>query len=539
MEKSLGHKIRRNARASVVAWAVHQGSKFFLVPIIIHFINYDGYALISFAFIMMTYFTLQNFGITNAFVNYTADCYVTRDFNRLNRLLSTGMAVCLILAVVTLAAIWGFTDLIIRYFAIDASRIEDARYVVRCIGVISAATIVFGLYRAALTGIQRIDRITMTHMAFSVFEFVSIAFILYLGRGVRAVMTVYTASQLGFLFFVALQTKWLMPELRVNPFRAERASIRPIVSLGGRMQLLGITAVVLSTMDGLAVTKYEGLAFAGVYLVARRLLQRLQALPAQGFGPLMPASADLHSREDFQKLSQVFSSAMRILAVGSAFMFAFIAVNGDLVVKGYIGPDKSDPRTIFVLGFLCVSTFLHILTGPGSSMLRGAGKPFLEMAYQILAIPIYFALFNIAQRMQNEHLILLSFPIALSFASFVFIMLSNRYFKAPLLCPFSSTMALLVAAPLLAWLIRRGWQMVPLDLPATRWAAVLEVGVLGTLYTILFGLAAWFLPGLTVADKDQLIRFVPMGRRIAGLFGIKPLAKADWRSGAPEEPSQK
>ena len=527
MKKTVGQTLRRNARASVIGWAVQQGSKFFLVPIIIHYINYDGYALISFAFIMMTYFTLQNFGITNAFVNYTAECYVSRDFDRLNRILSTGMAVCLVLAAATVLIVWYFTDTIISYFAIEVSRIDDARYVVRCIGLICAATTVFGLYRAALTGIQRIDRITMTNMVFSVFEFVAITALLYFGLGVRAVMTVYTASQFGFLVLVALQTKWFMPELRVNPLRAERASLRPIISLGGRMQLLGITAVILSTMDGLAVTKYEGLAFAGVYLVARRLLQRLQALPAQGFGPLMPASADLHSREDFHKLAQVFVAAMRILAVGSAFMFAFIAVNGDLVIQGYIGPDKQDSRTVFALGFLCVSTFLHILTGPGSSMLRGAGKPLLEMTYQVLAIPIYFGLFTLAQRMQNEHLILLSFPIALSIASALFIVLSNRYFKAPLLCPFSSTLALLIAAPLLAWLIRLGWRMVPLELPPTRWFAVLEVGILGTFYTILFSLAAWFLPGLTAADKDQLIRFVPMGRRIATWLGMKPLLKTN------------
>ena len=126
----------------------------------------------------------------------------------------------------------------------------------------------------------------------------------------------------------------------------------------------------------------------------------------QGFGALMPASADLHTREDFRKLSNVFASAMRILAVFSLFMFTFLAVNGDLIVRGYVGPEKYDPRTVFALMFLCASSFTHILTGPGTSMLRGAGKPGFEMTYQLCAIAIFLVLFRTAQYYQHEVMII-------------------------------------------------------------------------------------------------------------------------------------
>ena len=69
-------------------------------------------------------------------------------------------------------------------------------------------------------------------------------------------------------------------------------------------------------------------------------------------------------------------------------------------------------------------------------------------------------------------------------------------------------------------LLRIAWNLLPISASPTRLTAAAAVLAMGFLYTALFAPCAWFLPGLTPVDKDQLVRFIPYGRRILRLLGL-------------------
>lgn len=508
-QRTLGDNLRVNTRTSVVLWTIQQTLKFLLVPIIVAWISKKGYAIVVLAFSIMGYFTVHNFGLNAAFIKYTAECHAQRDYMRLSRLLSTGTAVGALISLVVLVAALGCTNRIVGFFDIEPAYRSDAQFVVACIAFVSFFTMIFGVFRATLVGLQRIDVTNRCSLAFSFVEFVGVALALRLGYGVRGVVGVYSVTIVAPLLVMAWFVQRYLPEVRITPLRASRDGVRSIVSLGGRMQLLGIVALLMSNLDKLTFTKYQGLAFAGAYALSRNLIDRVQGLPKQGFGALMAASADLHSREDRAKLSELFGASLRVTAVVSAYLFGFLAMNGDMIIRAYVGDAEYDARSSLALQFLCAAVFIHTLTGPGTSMLRGAGKPLIEMLYQGLTVALFLMLFGMARAVGNENLIILCFPTSLALASLGFLVLANRHFKAPVLCPFTTVLVPITAGPVAAALIRWAWDSLPLRLSVTRWTCLLAVVCMGAVYTAVFAAVAWWGPGLTRRDKKQLLRFVP------------------------------
>ncbi|MBI4556962.1 MAG: hypothetical protein HY706_05205, partial [Candidatus Hydrogenedentes bacterium] len=417
-----------------------------------------------------------------------------------------------------LAVLFLFTDAVVDFFNIQAANQEDARFVVISIGFVSAFTMIFGVYKATLTGLQRIDITNFCRVSFTTVEFFVGWLLLHFGFGIRGLVFAYCTNVLANTGLMWWFLQRMLPDVRVRAWHARRDCLGPIFSLGGRMQLLGIVAVVVTTVDKLALTIGQGLAFLGAYVIAKGIVEKTQSVPHQAFGALQPASAHLHGVGDYDKLQQVYGAAMRLCGLVAVYIFAFLAFNSDLVVLGYVGLRDSNALSAMALQFLCVSTVIHTLTGPGTSMLRGAGKPLLEMVYQGLMVVMFLIFVNLATRYGDERSIVLSFPVALSIASVVFIALANRYFHAPQLCPLNAMFLPFLAAPFAAFWVRFGWNLLPLAGEMTRWSAAGAVVALGAAYTAVFAALAWFLPGLTPKDKEQLVKFVPFGSHLLQRF---------------------
>ncbi len=519
MAESVGAKLRRNTRAGMITWAWGQVVQVVRMAVLYKFLGEEGYGLWFLAFSIMSYFVFYNFGINNAFVKYTAEYHAKKNYEHLSHLLSTGMSAAAAMGLVIVAVLFLFTDRVVAFFAFEATQTADAAFVVKGIGVVTAFAIASGVYNSVLTGIQRLDLLNICRVTFLTFEVAAAYACLRAGYGIRALVFVYGASIVFSYLSMAAVVRWQVPELRLNPLQSRWHCVPAMLSLGGRMQLLGAVALFVSTIDGIVFAKFEGLAFLGVYAIARRVASRAQGAALQAFGALAPASADLIARREYDKLSDVYGTSLRICCLGCAYLFGFIAINSDYTMLFFQGARRYDPLSAQALTVLSMALAIHTLTGPGSSMLRGAGRTAREISYQLATLGLFLGLFYLARRTgQDSQVVVMTFPLALSVASLGFIALANRFFRVFAFTPFHRMLLLCAAGPLLAWIVRMGWLGVGGELPFTRWYAVVHLAALGIPYTGLFALAAWFLPGLTHGDKDQVLRFVPGAKRVLGRY---------------------
>ncbi len=522
MEESLGTKIRRNTRVALLTFAWGQFLNIVRMLVLFQYLSSEGYALWVFAFSISTYFTIYNFGISNAFVNYTAELNTHKDYDRLNGLISTGSAVAWGFAVLVGIILLAFTEQAIDFFNISEEHHSEAEFVVIGVGITSAINIGFNAYPAILTGLQRLYVVNYCRVAVLTFEVGSTFLFLYLGYGLRTVMLLYLAGVLLSNIITVYFAHRYLPELRIKLNLISWKYLRDMIGLGSRLQLLGVVALFVSTLDIVVFMKFGSEAMVGLYAISQRVAERAQGIARQGFGALAPASAELLSRDDTKMARHVYDTAQRFTALISAYVFAYIGMNADFVMH-FVMDEQYDPLSVWILRWLALANAIHSLTGPGSSMLRGAGAPMRETIYQFIILVVFLGSFyplheywgNTSNELEESFRseLLLAWPIALSVGCLVFILMANRFFKASLFSPFNKMLPISLAAVALALGVHEGWVALGFPAPTGRWDAFMTCILTGGVYTVGFAAAMWFLPGLTPSDREQLIRFIPGGHR--------------------------
>lgn len=520
MSETVGQKVRSNARSGIITWAWAQVIMTGRIMVYYHFLNAEGYGLWNLSFSILNFFFFYSFGINNAFIKYTAELSAKKEYERLSALLSTGMAASLAMGGAIIGVLYFFSDAVMDWFNFSADNTADAHFVLYGIGIVTAFTLGLGVYKAVLTGIQRLQVINAAAIIFLNIE-VGLSFLLlYYGYGIRALVFVYGLSGIGSLLVMGLFVRRYAPEIKINPFRARFSSVPDIFSLGMKMQALGAVSLFAATIDRVVFAAYNGLAFAGLYAMARIAAERAQGAAHQAFGALAPASADLFARGEHAKLSHVYALTLRMCFLGCLYVFSFMAIVPDYTML-FLEGDGYHADSALALRYLCIALTFHTLTGPGSSMMRGAGMVFREMIYHVITLVLFIAFFQAARKAGlPDAWQVQTYSAALAIGSFTFVIIANRYFKAPWHTPFLALAPLTIAAPALAWLIVQAFGALGLReaIPFTRAGAVLALGLLGTSYTVCFMAAAWFLPGLPVDEKRQVLKLVPGGRRIAARY---------------------
>lgn len=517
MSESTGAKLRTNARSGILTWAWAQTITMLRLMVYYHFLDAAGYGLWNLSFSVLGFFFFYSFGINNAFIKYTAEFTAKRDYKHLSALLSTGMAASLTMGLGIIGILYFFSDAVMEWFKFDANESSDAKFVLYGIGVVSAFTLGFGVYKAALVGIQRLHTVNMAAIVFLNIEIGLSFLLLYFGFGIRALVFVYGLSGIGSLLIMGLFVRKYLPDVHINPFRARLHTVPEIFSLGMKMQALGAVALFASSIDRVVFAAYNGLAFAGTYAIARTVAERAQGAAHQAFGALAPASADLFARGEYERLAKVYALTLRMCFLGCLYVFSFMGVVSDYTMLFFEG-GKYAVESAQALRYLCIALTCHTLTGPGSSMMRGAGMTARETLYHVVTLVLFLALFQLARiNGAGEAWQVQTYSIALSVGSLIFVVIANSYFGAPWHTPLLTLAPLAIAAPCLAWCAVQGFDALGLRelIPFTRFGAIAALGVLGSVYTALFAAAAWFLPGLPVEDKRQVLKLVPGGGRIA------------------------
>ena len=124
-EATTGKRLRGNVRSLVFTWGWFSLLQILKGPIIIYYLELEGYGLWVLAFCILSYFTFYNFGVNTAYVKYTAECHAKGEYTRLGRLLSTGMVLGALIGVLIIFALFALTDRIVEFFKVFFQSIDQ------------------------------------------------------------------------------------------------------------------------------------------------------------------------------------------------------------------------------------------------------------------------------------------------------------------------------------------------------------------------------------------------------------------------------
>lgn len=381
-ESSNANRLWKNVASEASARVAYLSTRFFIPPFVLSRIGLEAYGLYGTIFMLVAYFGISAIGFSNAYIKFVAELAAENKREKVNRLLSTG------LTVMTVAGVAGFGTFAIawpwlaRWLRVPASLSADGRLLAFLIVGVFFLSLALSVYRDALTGLQEIAAVQKIWIASFVLETLLIFALLTAGLGLPALGWAFVMRTLLELTGNWYAARRRVPWLRVRFVRPDRDSIRALAGFGGVVQVNSFLSILLNSVERLVAAPLLGLGACGLLDIGKRFPSMAASIPSSFASSLLPSASELHARTgDWSILSHLYLAASRYMSLVSGSLFAFLCFFALPSLQFWLGDVPSGAVAVMVL--FSISSQIHMLTGPGTSLVKAAGQPQLEFHYTL------------------------------------------------------------------------------------------------------------------------------------------------------------
>jgi O-antigen/teichoic acid export membrane protein len=369
-----------------------------------------------------------------------------------------------------------------------------------------------------LSGLQRLDLQHKLSIFASIIEFVVSLALLSMEYGLLALAYGHCAGQVLSTLLAWVLCKRLRPALRISPFCVSRESFRMVFSLGMRFQLLSALAILFVQGTKVVISNRCGISLVGIYELAEKLLSLSRALSGALIDPLMPAFANLHAGADRERSRLLFVHSSKLVAMTGMAALAGLFVFADPVILAWTG--RSEPVAAWTIRVMAFGHFVWVMTGPGSSVLRGSGSLRLELTNALLRTLLIIVLILPGVLSQRYDLIVLAVVASRIVSSVWFLVRFTRQSEQGFGWYFGGILGRATLIGVAACLVGLAARWIPTGwIPVTteRWRAGIEVVSVGSSFGLLSMALLWYALFTRVERQYLLRRLLPRRKREAPL----------------------
>lgn len=327
-------KLAINAFTSYLRFLVSVVVSLWLVPFTISHVGATEYGLWALIFSILGFIGLIDLGFATAVVKYVAECRGAQDDERRNRVVSTLMAVYLVLALVAALGIWLLTFGFNQWFHIPSAQQSTAIALLWILGARSVLlNLPLSIFRGILFGEQKIFLINGIIAGVTVLYAIMAWWVLTSGWGLVALAGASLITMMiehGFYAYFALGK---IHNLRISWSRVDRGLLREVTSFSSYQLLFDITATILLQLDLIIVKGAFSLQEVAVYAVALKVATHGFFFVKQFVNALTPYVSELKGKEDVASIRQVILHCTNLaLSPGVVLVTSFFFLGEDLIV---------------------------------------------------------------------------------------------------------------------------------------------------------------------------------------------------------------
>lgn len=407
-------RLLQNVSASAIASLLYLATRFFIPPFVLGHVGIESYGLYGTAFILVAYLGVSAIGFSNAYVKYVAQYAAAGQTDRANRLLSSGFTLSSGVGILGFAGLVALWPAVSHWMKVPAAMASDARFLVFTVTGVFFAYLALSVYRDALTGVQEIALTQKVWVASFLVETAFIFALVGAGFGLRGMGLAFVARnavELGGQWWMARQR---IPWLRVRLQMPDRDSLRLLGSFGGIVQLNCLLGIFLGSVERVIATPLLGLSAAGLLDLGKRFPGMATSIPSAFVSSVLPSAAALRGDKAEGDARGLYLTTARYMNTVSGMLFGFLCFAAAPCLVFWL--KKVPEGAVVLLIAFSISSQIHMLTGPGTSILKANGKPWMEFHYSI-ANCIALALFVPASRLLVGHWDLTAIAVAVALST--------------------------------------------------------------------------------------------------------------------------
>lgn len=388
-KENLAKTLSRNSLFTAVYNLWYLGSRLVLTPIILSYVTIEEYGLWSYCFVILSYLATTAFGFNNTYIRYTADYRSRNENGKLNELLSTGLITMIAFSAVIFCALWLLIPILLTLLGIDTALQETARKLLLGTAAIFVLNSSLAGFQFILEGEQRIALVRKILLVASVIEIALILVFFETGFGVFALLWAFVVRLAVTIVLCIFFAYRVFPFLRISLKLYRREALKAFMGFGNQMNLLGLLALLINSLDRIFITRILHLQAVGIYEIGRKLPNMGLMLPGAIAGTLMPAASHLEGSSQQQRLGRLYLASTRYLMMLSSIPYAFLILFAPQIIETWVGTGFDE--SVYVMQILAAGTFINLFTGIGTACARGIGKPKYEIQYMTLSTLLILA----------------------------------------------------------------------------------------------------------------------------------------------------
>jgi O-antigen/teichoic acid export membrane protein len=509
MQTALSSKIIRNVISSGFRSILVAPVPFIMTPIILRKIGTGGYGTWAVFLAISGLTSLADLGMVGTLSKHVAEYHARKDYESLNRLLNTGLAIFAALSIGLASVLWLVCSMV-PAILFRGSPLQGADLVVlfRYFLIVIFANILTLLFSSVTSGLQRLD-LTNGISTVSIYCAAVIGgVLLFRGWGLRGLVCGQICASVLSLTIYGVALRRLLPWFIPSAMHIDAAEAKKMFHFSLRLYLTQAAVAVHNQIEKFLLALFVGVAAAGWYDIASDVALKIRGLLSLVLGPVLPAASELDAIRDEERIAELYFRTQKYLAFFGIPAVCFVAAISKPFVNLWIGPKLAFLG--FPLAVLLLVNFYNLVTGPGFLIFAGRGnlRPGMQSAVAGLILNVVLS-FGMIYRFGFAGA-LLGTSISLGVASTYFLYLFHRQtgYSVKKLFREAYLKPMIISIPL------AGLLMLALGARIPSWAALVALGILFFALYVTTLLFSHFFDRYDWSKFESLIPAIRHARRI-------------------------
>lgn len=393
----LAKSIGRGTIFGIIANSSQVITRLVTVPIVISHLGLDGYGIWSIIMTTATYMRFGSVGVKTAFQKYVAETTGTGDYEKANKLLSTGFALMLAFSVAGLIPVSLFSYKIALASGVPPQFLNSASGAISLLAWIMVLSNAGATFEAIVMGGHRIDLVRKYATILTIAEAISIVVLLHFGYGLFAMAATMGISELIYVVLCAAVSKRIVPQISLSWRRVTHKVLYELFRFAGSYQLLNLLEVLYVSLLPFAVLRSFGATEAGVLALVNRIVTSAAIIQEAFLPPILSGGALVFASGSVEKLKLLLTKAFKVTLAMTLFPLGYIALFGTTLAFAWTGQINTTFR--FAFWMVCLTNLFKSFSLLALVLYRTTGKALLDNVRQLLRIVVIIGVVWLSPRL--------------------------------------------------------------------------------------------------------------------------------------------
>jgi len=365
--------IFRNIAANHIGVFGRIAIAFIISPFLVNSLGDTKYGIWSIIAALTGYMALMDIGVNSALVKYVAEYNSTKDYKRLNLVVSSALLMFFIIttALVLLSPL--IAHLVVTSMNFEASLEEMVRLVVVIASFDIALFIIAGTFRGTLAGMQRYEILNIAGLLGALYK--AVLFYVFISKGfdLVAMIVISVTANFGIMLALFWLVKRSYPFIEFNPFKANWKYVKKVLKFSQYIFLAMLANQLIYYSDAFVIGYFMTAAAVTYYTIPWSLAEYTNRLVLGISGTFIPVFSELDAGESTSSLFRTYVVGTKVVLILSNLICVGILVVG----SNFVGIWMGEKYALICAPILTILFISQIVKGPQQlsySILQGIGK---------------------------------------------------------------------------------------------------------------------------------------------------------------------